>query len=271
MDAAGRERRAAASGPLGRGAGTLRERRRDPAARPGSRQVARGYRPSGIVRGAELADLQPGLSPALRRGNLHPEMADGLRPLRLRRRDGGGRAGAGRDFRRAEVRVVRPLGDGVRIDFTDGTVLTAGTAVVAAGAWSRPLTAPLGDHIPLETERGYNTTLPARRFDLKRAAHLLGHGFVVTPLSTGLRVGGAVELGGLEAAAEFCARRGDAGEGARIPARAQTKRRPQWMGFRPSLPDSPAGHRPLATVAAHRLCFRPRPSWPDAVGRDRQA
>ena len=32
--------------------------------------------------------------------------------------------------------------------------------VVAGGAWSRALTAPLGDLIPLETERGYNTTLP---------------------------------------------------------------------------------------------------------------
>ena len=49
----------------------------------------------------------------------------------------------GASFRRGEVRVVRPLGDGVRIEFTDGTVLTAGTAVIAAGGWSRPLTVPL--------------------------------------------------------------------------------------------------------------------------------
>jgi D-amino-acid dehydrogenase len=53
--------------------------------------------------------------------------------------------------------------------------------VVAGGAWSRQLTAPLGDRIPLETERGYNTTLPPGSFDLKRQLTFAGHGFVITP------------------------------------------------------------------------------------------
>ena len=70
--------------------------------------------------------------------------------------------------------------------------------LVAAGAWSHRLAAQLGDTIPLETERGYNTTLPVGAFDLKRQLIFGGHGFVITPLSTGLRVGGAVELGGLD-------------------------------------------------------------------------
>ena len=37
--------------------------------------------------------------------------------------------------------------------------------VVTAGAWSRPLSAKLGEDVPLETERGYHVTLPhaARR------------------------------------------------------------------------------------------------------------
>ena len=32
--------------------------------------------------------------------------------------------------------------------------------VIAAGAWSHRLSVQLGDWCPLETERGYNTTLP---------------------------------------------------------------------------------------------------------------
>jgi glycine/D-amino acid oxidase-like deaminating enzyme len=50
----------------------------------------------------------------------------------------------------------------------DGTLLQAKTVVVAAGAWSKTLAKSLGDHAPLETERGYNTTLPRDAFPLQR-------------------------------------------------------------------------------------------------------
>ena len=75
--------------------------------------------------------------------------------------------------------------------------------VIAAGAWSHLLARQLGDRIPLETERGYNTTLPVDAFDVKRQLIFSGHGFVITPLETGLRIGGAVELGGLKLPPNF--------------------------------------------------------------------
>ena len=55
-------------------------------------------------------------------------------------------------------------------------------------------------------------------FDVKRQLIFRGHGFVITPLETGLRVGGAVELGGLRPPAEFAALEGDAGKGKTLPA-----------------------------------------------------
>src|ERR687897_533616 len=42
------------------------------------------------------------------------------------------------------------------------------------------------------------STLPKTAFDVKRQLIFSGHGFVITPLETGVRVGGAVELGGIE-------------------------------------------------------------------------
>ena len=119
-----------------------------------------------------------------------------------------------------------------------GETLEASHAVIAAGAWSRPLAAGAGDRIPLETERGYNTTLPPGAFDLRRQLTFPGHGFVVTPIGGGVRVGGAVELGGLRRPPDF--RRS-----ATMLAKAQhflpglrAEGGVQWMGFRPSLPDS---------------------------------
>jgi D-amino-acid dehydrogenase len=110
--------------------------------------------------------------------------------------------------------------------------------VLAAGAHSHLIARTLGERIPLETERGYNTTLPGDAFDLRLQITFGGHGFVVSRLSSGIRVGGAVELGGLRLPPNF--RRSDA-----MLKKAQAflpgldpEGGVQWMGFRPSLPDS---------------------------------
>ena len=117
-------------------------------------------------------------------------------------------------------------------------LLKARKVVVASGAWSRVLTAPLGDLIPLDTERGYNTTLPPGSFDLRRQLVFGGHGFVVTPLSTGVRVGGAVELGGLKLPPNFARADAMLTKAGKLMPGLKTTGGKQWMGFRPSLPDS---------------------------------
>ena len=133
---------------------------------------------------------------------------------------------------------VKPIEGGVQVRLGNGETLKGDVAVIAAGAWSRPLAQQLGDNIPLDTERGYNVTLPKGSLGLTRPVLFEGLGFVTTPLDTGDRIGGAVEFAGLEAAPNYA--RVDA-----IIARARPflpdasftggKR---WMGFRPSLPDS---------------------------------
>ena len=55
---------------------------------------------------------------------------------------------------------------------------------------------------------------------MKRQLIFSGHGFVITPLETGMRVGGAVELGGLDRPPNFRALEGDAGESQALPAGA---------------------------------------------------
>src|SRR5690606_16337158 len=84
-----------------------------------------------------------------------------------------------------EVLEVQPQLDGVVLRLRDGRTLSAAKAVVACGAWSKALTAALGDPVPLDTERGYNTTLPPGSFDLRLQITLPGHGFVISPLSSG--------------------------------------------------------------------------------------
>ena len=110
--------------------------------------------------------------------------------------------------------------------------------VIAAGAWSHLLAQQFGDRVPLETERGYNTTLPKTAFDVKRQLIFAGHGFVITPLDTGLRVGGAVELGGLQRPPNFARSKAMLEKAKRFLPGLDPAGGREWMGYRPSLPDS---------------------------------
>jgi D-amino-acid dehydrogenase len=187
---------------------------------------------------AAIAELQPGLSPTLVAATFLPAWKTVADPLHLtlalarRFTELGGR------LRRGDARALEPAAEGVVVPLTAGPRVTARHVVVAAGAWSHRLARTLGERIPLETERGYNTTLPVTAFDLKRQLTFGGHGFVVTPLSCGVRVGGAVELAGLDAPPNF--RRSEIllAKAKRFMPGLATEGGTQWMGFRPSLPDS---------------------------------
>lgn len=193
------------------------------------------------VEGAALADLQPGLSNQFVKGTFVPGWKTVADPKLLGKAVWTHAERHGARFEKAIVQSVstRPgVEHSVRLTFGDGTGRSAGHVVIAAGAWSHRLAAQLGDGIPLETERGYNTTLPRTAFDLKRQLIFSGHGFVITPLDTGVRVGGAVELAGLERPPNFARSKAMLAKAqAFLPGLDPSGGR-EWMGFRPSLPDS---------------------------------
>lgn len=119
----------------------------------------------------------------------------------------------------------------------DGFHLHARRVVLAAGAHSRDLARQAGDRIPLETERGYHVEwdMPAPR--LTRPTCPTTRGFYLCPMSGRLRVAGTVELGGLTAPpSPHRIARLVKGARAIFPDLPAPDR--NWMGFRPSLPDS---------------------------------
>jgi len=185
-----------------------------------------------------IGKVQPGLSPALVAATFVPRWHTVGDPWRLTEalanafEQLGGRVG------RAEAQRLEPGVDAVRVHRRDGMPISAQRVVVAAGAWSHQLTRTLAEEIPLETERGYNTTLPVSAFDLKHQITFGGHGFVVTPLATGVRVGGAVEFGGLSAPPNFERSKALLAKAKRFMPELRTEGGVEWMGFRPSLPDS---------------------------------
>lgn len=190
------------------------------------------------MRPEEMAEIQPGLNPRFTHGTFTPgwfSIADPkLYVLALAERF---RAQGGA-IKIAEALALKPLEHGVEIALSGGEALRAERVVLAAGAHAHLLAQSLGERIPLETERGYNTTLPSDAFDLRRQITFGGHGFVITRLSTGIRVGGAVELGGLKRPPNFKRSEAMLRKARDFLPGLKTEGGTQWMGFRPSLPDS---------------------------------
>ncbi|MFC3326144.1 NAD(P)/FAD-dependent oxidoreductase [Mesorhizobium cantuariense] len=198
------------------------------------------------VEGEELAALQPGLSPRFVKGTFVPGWKTVADPKLLGKAVWAYAEGLGARFEKARIERVTTDRDGATLMLADGTTRQARHLVVAAGAWSHLLARQLGDRIPLETERGYNTTLPTTAFDVKRQLIFSGHGFVITPLETGLRVGGAVELGGIERPPNYNRSKALLQKAQKFLPGLDPSGGREWMGFRPSLPDSVPviGHAP---------------------------
>ncbi len=187
----------------------------------------------------ELRTLEPGLAPVFAQGVMLEDWAHVNDPKRIV---------AALRHRLQSLGAVLAVGDAVSIALdspqrpavvlADGRRCTGDKVVIAAGAWSARLARTVGDHALLESERGYNTTLPASATRLQREVIFAERKFVATPLAIGLRIGGAAEFAGLEAAPNY--QRSDALlRLARryLPGLDETGAQ-QWMGHRPATPDS---------------------------------
>lgn len=186
----------------------------------------------------ELATYQPGLWSGFVRGTFVPGWKTVADPKLLGQAIWRHAEQKGAKLTRGDVALVMPARGHIAIQFRQGRTIAARKLVIAAGAWSHLLARQFGDPIPLETERGYNTTLPVSAFDVKRQLIFSRHGFVITPLATGLRIGGAVELGGLSRPPDFNRAKAMLAKAKTfLPGLDESGGR-EWMGYRPSLPDS---------------------------------
>ncbi len=134
------------------------------------------------------------------------------------------------DFARDGGRVT-----GVR---AGGRTIPCDAAVVATGAWSRPLARKLGLKVPLETERGYHIEFLEPSVMPKAPVMIAGAKFVLTPMEGRLRAAGVVEFGGLDAGpsrAPFDLLRRNVT--AALPGLTWKDAR-EWMGHRPAPADS---------------------------------
>jgi len=190
----------------------------------------------------ELRQLEPALSRDYVRGLLVRENGHTSNPLGLVTR-------LVEHFRAQGGEIVPARALGFRLDdrrltaiATDRGDLAADAAVVCAGAYSKPLAAALGDRVPLETERGYHLMIRDPEVMPRIPTADADGKFVATPMDTGLRFAGTVELAGLAAPPDWRRAQILLAQGRKmlpgLAAHHAEDRVSVWMGHRPALPDS---------------------------------
>ena len=109
--------------------------------------------------------------------------------------------------------------------------------VVSTGAWSNIIANYIGDNFPLDTERGYHVLFDNSEELINRPIGWSQSGFYLIQIEEGIRAAGTVEIAGLHKKPNEKRIRMIEKQARKIlPQLGKVKK--EWMGFRPTLPDS---------------------------------
>lgn len=135
------------------------------------------------------------------------------------------------------VQRLEPTAGRVRVITPEGAV-DADHVVVATGAWTSGLARSLGDHFPLAVERGCHAMIAEPGIETPMPVMSGEHRFVATTMRQGLRLAGTTELGGLDRPLDPRRVRAMVVTGRRLLPELRADDWGEWLGFRPTLPDS---------------------------------
>lgn len=190
---------------------------------------------------AGLLDLEPRLAPDIcYRGLFQPHCGFVRDPKALAAAFMAAAHKLGARHFRAGVEWIRSAADG-RIEVqAGGRPEIFDKVVVAAGVWSARFARDIGDPVRLAAERGYHMVYPGTAEGLlTRPVVFPGMGMVLSPMAGGLRILNGTELAGVDAAPDFRRIRLLQDKARKVlPDLGDAKAAGEWMGRRPSTPDS---------------------------------
>ena len=191
-----------------------------------------------VLDAKQIQEMVPGISPACSHGIHLPEDGQVTSPLKIVetladefRRHGG-------TILKRDIADIEIGADGPSRLLNDGDALEIDTLVIAAGAHSANLCKRLGHAVPLVGERGYHVTLPEPGLRMAMPVMSGDCKFAMTSMEMGLRAAGTAEFASLNAPPNYGRAQVLLTHLKRIFPSINTDGYSEWMGMRPSLPDS---------------------------------
>ena len=146
--------------------------------------------------------------------------------------------GTGATFLRAGVNRIERSPEGQWVLHTDAGLRQAENVIIAAGAWSAQLLTSLGYTLPLEAERGYHLILKNPGITVNNSIMDADAKFVASSMTSGIRCAGTAEFAGLNAPPDYRRARAFIRLAKNLFPDINTEDTVEWMGSRPSFPDS---------------------------------
>ena len=194
-----------------------------------------------ILNAAEVADLEPQLNrDAYTRGVFQPDSGFVNYPTALTQAYFEGARQRQAHYIQESVLEVRPTeGGGISVK-TDKASRQFDAVVIAAGAWSKQFAKQMGDKVSLDTERGYHISFGSTGGELlRRPVGFPERHCVLSPMHDGISLVSGDELAGLRAPPDYRRIRAMAPFARSVlPGLAEQAIQREWMGYRPSTPDS---------------------------------
>jgi D-amino-acid dehydrogenase len=191
-----------------------------------------------ILGGNAIRDLEPALTTKIAKAVLFPDNRSVKDPYQLVLRLSEQFLSLGGRIEQGEV-VDFDKGDGVKaVRLKDGRSISASQTVLCAGAHTGRLSRLFGEPIPLETERGYHTQIMDPGISMRHSIIWPARAFMVTPTAGGIRVGGTVEMAGLDAEPDYRRAKVLVKRAREALPELRANEVTEWMGHRPALPDT---------------------------------
>lgn len=202
-----------------------------------------------VLGGNAMRELEPALATKIGRAVLFPQNRSIRDPYRLVTSLVDRYRALGGEWERAGVTGFESRGGALSaLRLQDGRQIAVTEAVLCAGAHTGRLSKELGEWIPLETERGYHTQIMAPGISMRHSIIWPSRAFMVTPTAGGIRVGGTVEMAGLDAAPDYRRAKILVQRAKEALPDLEVNETREWMGHRPALPDTIPIISPSATT-----------------------
>ncbi len=195
--------------------------------------------PLQVVNTGELHEIEPALSGDYKAAILIKGQARAIDPGAMGKTLAEKAMSMGATFRRTSVdRITSSSFEGRWTLHTDVGELSADKLVVAAGAWSARLLEPLGIKVPLEAERGYHLVFCNPGVTVNNSIMDTERKFVASSMLAGVRCAGTAEFAGLDAPPDYRRAKVFKRLGRKLFPKLNVDDAKEWMGSRPSFPDS---------------------------------